>query len=152
MPEDQVTRRHQPDFIRRHKRRRAARSQAAEEAPADPGLGRLPRITRLMALAIRFEHLLASGVVHDQAELAELGHVSRSRVTQILNLLHLAPDIQEAILDLPRIYKGRDPLAERHLRPITRLMSWNQQRAAWWRLRSAQRSPAAGKTPNMKIA
>lgn len=51
------------------------------------------------------------------AGLARLGHVTRARVTQIMNLLNLAPDIQEEILFLPRTLKGRDPIRERHLRP-----------------------------------
>jgi hypothetical protein len=54
----------------------------------------------------------------DQADLARLGNVSRARVTQIMNLLQLAPDIQEAILFLPRTVKGRDPIREKHVRPI----------------------------------
>jgi hypothetical protein len=53
---------------------------------------RLPRIARLVALAIRFDQLLRSGTVEDYAELAHLGRVSRARVTQIMNLLNLAPD------------------------------------------------------------
>ena len=75
---------------------------------AEPG--RLPRISRLMALAIRFDGLVREGVVADQAELARLGHVSRARITQIMNLLHLAPDIQEALLFLARCaWQGPDP-------------------------------------------
>ena len=63
-----------------------------------------------MALAIRFDQLIRDGVVADQAELACLGHVTGARMTQIMNLLHLAPDIQEAILHLPRVMEGRDPI------------------------------------------
>jgi hypothetical protein len=84
-----------------------------------------------MALAIRFEHLIETGAVRDQTDLAELGHVTRARITQIMNLLHLAPDIQEAILNLPRVVHGRDPIAERHLRPIATEPDWEKQRAAW---------------------
>jgi len=40
-------------------------------------------------------------------EIARLGHLSRVRVTQIMNLLLLAPDIHEAILFLPRTQRGR---------------------------------------------
>ena len=69
--------------------------------------GRVPRVAKLMALAIRFEQLVADGVVGDYAELSRLGHVTRARMTQIMNLLHLAPDIQEAILFLPRVESGR---------------------------------------------
>ncbi len=93
--------------------------------------GRVPRVSRLMALAIKFDHLLATGAVRDQAELAELGHVTRARVTQIMNLLYLAPDIQEDILFLPRITRGRDPITERHLRTIAAESSWLRQRRLW---------------------
>jgi len=93
--------------------------------------GRVPRVARLMALAIKFDHLLRTGAVCDQAELAELGHVTRARVTQIMNLLHLAPDIQEAILNLPRTIRGHDPFTERHLRPIASETDWTTQREMW---------------------
>jgi len=117
MPEEGITRTHRLAFIRRHNARRAVRDVPAEPAVETPP-GRVPRITKLMALAIRFEHLLAGGAVRDQAELAELGHVTRARITQIMNLLHLAPDIQEEILFLPRTTRGRDVIVERMVRPI----------------------------------
>ena len=56
-----------------------------------------------MALAIRFDQLIRDGVVADQTELARLGHVSRARLSQIMNLTNLAPDLQEQILHLPRV-------------------------------------------------
>lgn len=96
--------------------------------PAQPG--NLPRVTRLMALAIRFDQLIRDGEVADYAEIARLGHVTRARVTQIMNLLHLAPDIQEAILNLPRVEKGRDQITERDLRPIAAIVDWRKQRPA----------------------
>jgi len=88
-----------------------------------------------MAVTIRFEHLLATGAVRDQTELAELGHITRARVTQIMNLLHLAPAIQEEILFLPRVTKGRDPIAERNLRSVIREVDWDRQKGLWRRLR-----------------
>ena len=99
--------------------------------------GRVPRISRLMALAIRFDHLLATGAVLDQAELADLGHVTRARVTQIMNLLHLASDIQEEIIFLPRVTEGRDPIAERNLRRVTAEIDWGGQRKIWEELKRA---------------
>jgi hypothetical protein len=98
-------------------------------APASPKAGRVPRVARLMALAIRFERLVRSGDVADYASLAELGHVSRARVTQIMNLLCLAPDIQEAILFLPRTVRGRDPIILAQLQPIAGQLDWWKQRA-----------------------
>ncbi|MCC5829259.1 MAG: hypothetical protein JJU36_07410 [Phycisphaeraceae bacterium] len=98
--------------------------------PVEPA-GRIPRISKLMALAIRFDKLLEDGVVADQTELARLAHVTQPRMTQIMNLLHLAPDIQEDILYLPPVTAGRDPIAERHLRPISKIVEWRRQRRAW---------------------
>jgi len=97
----------------------------------DTPTGRVPRISRLMALAIKFDHLLTTRAVRDQTELAELGHVTRARVTQIMNLLHLAPDIQDDLLHLPRVTKGGDTVAERQIRPITKLADWQAQRQKW---------------------
>jgi hypothetical protein len=77
------------------------------------------------------DRLLQDGVVADQADLARLGHVSRARVTQIMNLLQLAPDIQEAILFLPRIERGREPIREHHIRPIAATLDWRRQRQLW---------------------
>lgn len=99
-------------------------------------MGRIPRITRMLALAHRFDRLLRDGVVTDQADLARLGHVSRARVTQILNLLQLAPDIQESILFLPRIQRGREPIQEHQVRPIAATPDWRTQRQLWDRLKS----------------
>jgi len=105
--------------------------------------GRVPRISRLMALAIKFDRLIAEGAIHDQAQLAELGHVTRARVTQIMNLLYLAPDIQEAILHLPRVTSGKDPITERDLRPIAAESNWAAQRRQWVRLIAAAAISAA---------
>ena len=67
----------------------AARETAVEPMVAEP-VGRVPRISRLMALAIRMEGLVRTGRVKDYAELARLGGVSRARVSQVLNLRNLA--------------------------------------------------------------
>jgi hypothetical protein len=103
-------------------------------APASSEPGRVPRVSRLMALAIRFDQLIHEGVVADYAELARLGHVTRARVTQVMNLLHLAPDIQEALLFLPRVEAGRAPIILRHLQTITAVTDWTTQRRMWRKL------------------
>ena len=90
--------------------------------------GRTARVSRLMALAIRCEGLLREGVVRDYAELARLGCVSRPQVTQLMNLLNLASDIQERLLFLPPVRSGRDPLTEHHLRHIAACTEWVRQR------------------------
>ena len=84
-----------------------------------------------MALAIRLDQLIRDGQVSNQAELAVLGRVTRARLTQIMNLLSLAPDIQEQILFLPLTERGRDAVTERDLRPIAAVMDWRKQRRIW---------------------
>ena len=95
----------------------------------------VPRISRLMALAIRFEDLIKAGGIADYSELAQLGHVSRARITQIMNLLHLAPDIQEDILFLHARPRGRGTLLLAHVQPLAALPDWTQQRRRWKALR-----------------
>lgn len=90
--------------------------------------GRVPRISKLMALAIRYEQLLNDGVVQSQTELAELLHVSQPRMTQIMNLLHLAPEIQEQILFMPRVENPSDPITERDLRGVIAEPGWSAQK------------------------
>ena len=92
---------------------------------------RLPRIAKLMALAIRFNQLIRKGKIADLSELARLAHVTQPRMTQIMNLNHLAPDIQEELLFLPRIPAGRAPVHEKRLRPIAAELDWNKQRVLW---------------------
>jgi hypothetical protein len=93
-----------------------------------------------MALAIRFDGMIRAGEVADYAELARLAHVTRARITQIMNLLMLAPDIQEAILFLPRIAGGRESIKIRELQPIALVPDWRKQRRAWQTLIDATRS------------
>lgn len=99
-------------------------------APKRPQ-GRIPRVSRLMALAIKFDGLIRDGTIADQSELARLAHVTQPRMTQIMNLLNLAPDIQEELLFLPRVTNGRDPIHEKMLRPIAAHVSWKEQRELW---------------------
>jgi hypothetical protein len=98
---------------------------------------RLPRIARLMALAIRFDQLLRSGTVKDYADLARLGRVSRARITQIMNLLNLAPDIQESLLYLEPVECAYDALSERALRDVVHELGWDKQRKIFARLGNA---------------
>lgn len=111
----------------RQTRKELREGEATPPVPAS----RVPRVSRLMALAIRFDQLIRDGVVTDQAELARLGHVTRARLTQIMNLLCLAPDIQEQVLFLPRMETGREPVTERDLRPIAAVADWGMQRRMW---------------------
>ena len=118
--------------------RRGRKKLCEGEAPPAPKPvppGNVPRISRLMALAIRFDNLIRTGQVQDYADLARLGNVSRARITQIMNLLNLAPDIQEDIVFLPRTCSGRDPLDERGIRHVAMRISWSRQKGLWDSLR-----------------
>jgi len=126
-------------FARRGRGSRRVLESGTIPMPTCPP-GRLPRITRLMALAIRFDRLIQAGEVADYAELARLGHVTRARVTQIMNLLVLAPDIQQEILFLPRVTGGRDPIHLRQLQPIALIPDWKKQRAAWRKMTATPRT------------
>ena len=90
-------------------------------------------------LRIRFDRLIREGHIEDYAELARLGHVTRSRLSQIMALLQLAPDIQEGILFLPLSTGGHDSISERTLRPIAALPDWRKQRCLWRQLASIPR-------------
>jgi hypothetical protein len=84
-----------------------------------------------LALATKFEGQIQQGLVQDYAELARLGQVSRSRVTQIMNLLNLAPDIQEEILFLTRDAAGKPGIREASIRRLGSEVLWSRQRQQW---------------------
>jgi len=89
-------------------------------------------------LAHRFDRLVQTGAVADGSALARLGHVSRTRIAQILNLLNLSPAIQEQILFLPRPERGRDPIHLAPLLPIALAKDWKVQDRLWRRLVAAR--------------
>jgi len=97
---------------------------AAESDESKPALERIPRIARYMALAIHFEELIRQGIVADFVELARLGHVTRARVTQIMNLRLLAPEIQESLLFTSR---SLDPIGLRMLQRVASEKCWKKQ-------------------------
>jgi len=101
--------------------RQAAGRPKKAAAPAPP---RIPRITRLMALAIKFQEMIDRGELKDYADLARLGFVTRARVTQIMNLCLLAPDIQEQILHGAAAH-------ESSIRRVVRSVDWESQKLIW---------------------
>lgn len=119
-----------------HRPKRSRKELHAGQGPTTAPAGRVPRVARLMALALRLDRHVRTGAVKDYAELARLGHVTRARVSQVMNLLQLATDIQEALLFLPPTKRGRDPIILRQLQPIASTRDWNVQRRMWTALRS----------------
>lgn len=131
MPDMTVTR---PIHFATRSHRRREIVEGARPITKVTAEGRVPRVARLMALAIKLDELIASRTITDQAAAAQFGHVTRARMTQIMNLLLLAPDIQLAILNLPRVREGRDPIVETHLRAVVAKVAWERQRLLWARL------------------
>ena len=118
--------------VRFERQRKGARTivRTPEHVATDGPCGRLPRITRLMALAIHFDGLIQSGAVTNYAELARLRNVTKARMTQIMNLLMLEPGIQEEILFLTRVEEGRGEVCLRDLQPVASVVTWKGQQAA----------------------
>jgi hypothetical protein len=129
------------DF-RGSKQSRRESTATPHPSPAGSSNSSIPRIARLMALAIRFDGLLRAQQFRDYAELARLGRVTRARMTQIMKLLDLAPDIQEQILFVPNL-KG---LNERTLRPIVSRIDWSEQRRMFQKLVKVQHAAAHPRT------
>ena len=126
-------------------RRRSMQPKGAPKGkPLSP---QLPRITRLMALAIKFEGLLGEVEGLSYAELARLGGVSRSRITHILNLLYLAPDLQERLLFREPCLIGPDRIHEAGLRRLSQLYEWPEQRRVFEAILAAARTPAMATPP-----
>ncbi len=117
----------------------AATARRSGPSPELLPAGRVPRVARFLALAIKLETLVRDGAVENYAELARLGHVTRARVTQILNLLSLAPAIQEEVLFLPPTLRGRDPVILRDLLPIAAERDWKIQKKLWRELITKRR-------------
>ena len=112
--------------------RRAARG-STEVAP--PAAGQLPRVTRVLALAIQFQEMLRTGEVRDCADLARLAGVTRERISQIMKLAWLAPDIQLEVLYFPPVSGVNFPIRERALRGISDQIAWTEQREVWAKLK-----------------
>jgi len=130
-----------------HVAQRGQRVRLLEGAPPEPipepeRQGTIPRVSRLLALAHHIQELLNTGQVKDLAEVARRGRVTRARVTQIMNLLLLAPDIQEEILLFPQIIEGRDALTERSIRTVVHHPAFAEQRQRWMQLQHTLTRPA----------
>jgi len=117
---------------------RSAQADPDSDQVRRPEPGRIPRVARLMALALKFDALLHDKVVADLAALARLGQVSRARISQIMNLTCLATDIQEDILFLPRTFTGYDAIKLADLQPVALEPDWQRQRELWKRLKTTR--------------
>jgi len=81
----------------------------------------------MLALAHHMQRLLDEGAVESQAELGGMVGFTPGRVSQLLALTTLAPDIAETLLFMVN-EQGRDAITERHLRAVVRHLCWREQR------------------------
>jgi hypothetical protein len=104
-----------------------------------PSSGRLPRITQVVALAIHLEDMIRRGAAKDYADLARLSCLCRERISQVVRLNYLAPDIQLELLYLPPTPTWPYPISETSVRKIANILSWSDQRREWVRLKQFHR-------------
>jgi hypothetical protein len=124
--------------LRRSRRTHGTKPKdAGTSTTASLSSSRIPQIARLMALARHIDELVRSGGVCSYAAAARLGHVSRARISQIMGLLSLAPDLQEQLLFLESPVRGRAALALRHVLTVAAALDWDEQRRRWRKLRRA---------------
>ena|SRR5207245_1627417 len=102
-------------------------------APPGPPLLYPARVARQVALAHALRARMAAGEFESPAHMARALGFSRARISQLFDLLLLAPDIQEEILFLT-YPAGIQPLSEAALRPIARHLLWTDQGRAWAQL------------------
>jgi hypothetical protein len=124
-----------PLEVRFHLRQRPHQVGEASEAVLRPTAGQLPRVTQVLALAIHLEDMIRRGEAKDYADLARLSCLCRERISQIVRLNYLAPDIQIELLYLPPTPAGRYPISETAVRKIASLLSWADQRHEWTALK-----------------
>lgn len=127
-----------------HRMQRGHGKRFASESPPD-AVRRPARVAVMLALAHKIQRAIEDGVVRDGADAARRLGFTRARLTQLLDLTLLAPDVQEEILSLEAV-DGIQPLSERALRVLTHADSWADQRAKWRALNRSSESSATTTT------
>jgi hypothetical protein len=103
------------------------------DAKLAPTVMKSPYVVKLLRKAIEWQRLLESGEASSQAEIANREDISRARVTQVIGMLRLAPEIQQHILSLPDMIR-RTAITERALRPIAQMEQSEAQLEAFQQL------------------
>lgn len=116
---------------------KAGRTWRAKQAAAKRAERRYPaRVARQLALAHALRRRLDAGEFVDMADMARALGFTRARVTQLMDLLLLAPEVQEDILFL-EVPPGAQPVSERGLREaVLGTLDWQEQRRRWEGLRA----------------
>ncbi len=109
--------------------------------PPEP-VRRPARVAVMLALAHKIQDAIDRGVARDRAEVARRLGLTRARLTQLMDLTLLAPDIQGQLLEVESL-DGVEPLHERSVRSLLRSPCWGEQRQAWRALRPAPATTVA---------
>jgi hypothetical protein len=101
--------------------------------PTPPKKPKTPRVVELLQMALEWQRQLDAGEAVPQAAIARREGITRARVTQIMAMLRLAPEIREHIARMPDVV-NRPAISERALRPIVRLEAFSDQRTQFRKL------------------
>jgi len=112
-----------------HRVQRGHGKRFVQEPPPGP-VRRPARVAVMVALAHKIQDAIDRGTVRDRAEVARRLGFTRARITHLLDLTLLAPDLQERVLGLEAV-DGVEPLSERELRKVVHAGSWLEQRQMW---------------------
>jgi hypothetical protein len=82
--------------------------------PKEP---KTPQVAEFLRKAKEWQRQLDTGEICTPADIARREGVTRARVTQVMGMLRLTPEIQEQILSMP-VCKGRALISERRIRTI----------------------------------
>jgi hypothetical protein len=111
--------------VRQQSRRVLLREEVPERKRSRP-----LRVARMLAMAHEIERLIAEGAFTDRADAARKLGFTRARISQLLDLTLLAPDLQERLLTMETAF-GADPITEHGLRVVVARGLWREQRRAW---------------------
>lgn len=114
--------------------RRVQTDRAVGAVPKGRGRPKLqnpetPRVVELLRKALEWQALLDCGDIPNRAATARRQGITGARVTQVMRLLRLAPEIQHHVLSMPDVVPHAR-ITVRALRPIV-LLSQAQQHAAF---------------------
>jgi hypothetical protein len=115
----------------RERRKAVSFHTAPNPTPPQPPPARRPaHVARMLALAHHLQRAIDQGLVADRAAVARRLGMTRARVTQLLDILLLAPDLQLLVLRLEAV-DGVEPLSEKAVGKVARIRPWGQQRREW---------------------
>ena len=108
-----------------------------------------PHLRRSLILAYDIQTLLRSGKAASLTQVGKWLNMTHSRISQLMTLLLLAPDIQEEIVfDKTGKVNG---LTERHIRLIPVEADWQKQQELWQQVLAAQTPAPVPEPPSPEL-